>query len=162
MKGLLNKLATGAIAITVLFAFMVYKSAQNSNDECSAYANERRSFPVRELAVSNLQITRDEFAPRITLKARVTNKAVKAIYGFDFSLETNDCPSSGCVIVAHDDFFVSVVVPPGEARDFSETLDGNWVKDGLASVTPRGDLRFRTTILPHTRPEYKRPLGACS
>lgn len=162
MKEFLKNLFTAAIVIVGLFVFIGSKNAEKSIDECSAYANERRAFPVRELTVSDLRITRDEFAPRITLKARVTNRGGKTIYGFEFLLETNDCPSSGCVIVAHDDFPVNVVVPHGEARDFSETLDGNWVKDGLVSVTPQGELRFRTTILPHTRPEYKRPVGACS
>ena len=119
--------------------------AQQAEQEKRAQAEAKVAaarIPTSEILVSRLRLERENFA---NIAGRVLNVSKKfPLVEFSMHIAASDCPTSEidkCVTIEEDDVTVKMTVPPGQARDFSETAYR------LGNLHPQGrlNLSFRVT-----------------
>jgi hypothetical protein len=114
-----RKSALGVLVTTVIGGFLLYQYNQQ---------RERQSttrIPQSEIVLENVAV-RPTFGSSYDLTGRVKNNSkAYRLDGIEFKVTMRDCEDrekSSCVIIGEAPAYVSLTVPPQEARDFNASL----------------------------------------
>jgi len=114
-----RKIALGVLVTAVIGGFLLYQYNQQ---------RERQSttrIPQSQIVLENVAV-RPTFGSSYDLSGRVNNNSESyRLDGLEFKVTMRDCEDkdkSSCVIIGGATAYVSLTVPPREARDFTGSL----------------------------------------
>ena len=114
-----RKVGFGLIAIVLAGGGLLYM--HNREEEHDSYTR----IPVPELALENVTLT--PYAGSYKIAGRMRNNSAKfSVKQIDFVVTVQDCireaAAQQCVTIGESSENLNLVIPPGEARDFEESV----------------------------------------
>lgn len=111
-----RKVALGLLAIALALSGWLY--LHNREEEHLALTR----IPVSELVLEN--VTLKPYVGSYKLAGRIRNNSAKfTVKEIDFVVVVKDCiDAAGCMAVGESTEILNIKIPPGEGRDFEETV----------------------------------------
>ena len=81
------------------------------------------SFPLTQVELQNIQSKPGLNARSYVFNGRIRNHSVNApLHQVVFQVNVKDCDGGKCQVIAQEQGRVSMVIPPGQARDFQVSV----------------------------------------